>query len=169
MYDPRLGHFFDAKVKEFYNMEKISKHTVFGKNVLVYDFVNIYGRAFIGDDCIIGAFVEIQPDVVIGDRVKISSHTFICTGVTIESEVFIGHGVMFTNALHPTAVDNKGKVIRAENSYVTPTLVKKGAKIGSGCTILPGIIIGEGALIGVGSVVTKDVLAGATVYGNPAK
>jgi len=140
-----------------------------GRGVMIYDFVNIYGRAEIGDECVIGAFVEIQPEVLIGNRVKVSSHTFICTGVFIEDEVFIGHGVMFTNIKQPSSVNNEGRPIKAADTKIVPTFVKRRASIGSGSTILCGITIGEGAVIGAGSVVTKDVKPHTVVYGNPAR
>lgn len=139
-----------------------------GKNVQIYDFTNLYGCC-IGDDTKIGAFVEVQRGAIIGSRCKISSHSFICEGVTIEDEVFIGHGVMFTNDKYPKACNSNKQLSNQEDWIMLPTLVKKGASIGSGSTILPGLIIGENATIGAGSVVTKDVLAGSLVYGNPAK
>lgn len=147
----------------------ISAEAVVGKGVEIYDFVNIYGKAFIGDECIIGAFVEIQPGVRLGNRVKISSHCFLCTGVEVEDGAFIGHGVMFTNDKRPHSVDGAGRLVRASDTVVVPTRVCKGAAIGSGSTILCGITIGAGALVGAGSVVTRDVPPGATVCGNPAR
>ena len=147
----------------------ISDKAKLGRNVRIYDFVNIYGPVSIGDECVIGAFVEIQPYVTIGEKVKISSHTFICTGVTIEDEAFVGHGVMFTNDRMPRSVDTCGDAITAEDTEVVPTFIKRRAAIGSGATILCGITIGEGAIIGAGSVVTKDVTPYTIVCGNPAK
>ncbi len=147
----------------------ISDYAKIGRDVRIYDFVNIYGEASIGDGSVIGAFVEIQPRVVIGCKVKISSHTFICTGVTIEDEVFIGHGVMFTNDKFPKSVFKNGQLIYAADAVVIPTLIKRCASIGSGSTILCGITIGEDALVGAGSVVTKDVPSKAVVCGNPAR
>ena len=147
----------------------VSNQAILGQNVQIYDFVNIYGHARIGDECVIGAFVEIQPHVTIGAKVKISSHTFICTGVTVEDEVFIGHGVMFTNDKIPKSVDRFGRPITAKDTKIVPTLIKHRAVIGSGATILCGITIGEGALVGAGSVVTRDVPPYMIVCGNPAK
>jgi acetyltransferase-like isoleucine patch superfamily enzyme len=139
-----------------------------GKGVRIFGFTNLYGCE-IGDESKIGTFVEIQRGAKIGRRCKISSHTFICEGVTIEDEVFVGHGVMFTNDLFPRATNPDGSLQTDADWKCLPTLVKKGVTIGSGATLLCGITIGEGALIGAGAVVTKDVPAGATVVGNPAR
>jgi len=140
-----------------------------GKGVQIFqpELVNLYGCS-IGDETKIGAFVEIQKNAAIGARCKISSHTFVCEGVTIEDEVFVGHGVMFTNDLHPRAT--AGGALQTEADWkVVPTLVKQGASIGSGAVILAGITIGEGALVGAGAVVTKDVPPGTVVKGIPAR
>ena len=137
-----------------------------GKNVKLSKFINLYGCT-IGDNTKIGAFVEVQKNAHIGSNCKISSHTFICEGVTIEDDVFIGHGVMFINDTYPRATVNGTLQTEADWS-VEPTLVKKGASIGSNCTILSHVTIGENAIIGAGSVVTKDVPAGTIVAGSPA-
>ena len=137
-----------------------------GKNVKLSKFINLYGCT-IGDNTKIGAFVEVQKNASIGSNCKISSHTFICEGVTIEDDVFIGHGVMFINDTYPRATVNGALQTEADWS-VEPTLVKRGASIGSNCTILSHVTIGENAIIGAGSVVTKDVPAGTIVAGNPA-
>jgi acetyltransferase-like isoleucine patch superfamily enzyme len=139
-----------------------------GAGVKIYGFANLYGCE-IGDETRIGAFVEIQKGALVGARCKISSHTFICEGVEIEPEVFIGHGVTFINDLYPRAVNEKGKLAGETDWTVVRTLVRRGARIGSGATILAGAEIGEGALIGAGAVVTKDVPPGTTVAGNPAR
>jgi acetyltransferase-like isoleucine patch superfamily enzyme len=139
-----------------------------GRDVKIYDFVNLYGCE-IGDETKIGTFVEIQKGARIGRRVKVSSHTFICEGVTIEDQVFIGHGVIFTNDLYPRATTSSGELQTDADWKVVPTLVRRGASIGSGATILCGVEIGEGAIVGAGSVVTKDVPAGTIVAGNPAR
>lgn len=139
-----------------------------GKGVKIFRFVNLYGCE-VGDDSRIGTFVEIQKNARVGKRVKISTHTFICEGVTIEDDVFIGHGVCFINDKYPRAVNEDGDPQSEEDWTVVPTLVKKGASIGSGTTILCGVTIGENAIVGAGSVVTKDVPAGAVVYGVPAR
>jgi acetyltransferase-like isoleucine patch superfamily enzyme len=139
-----------------------------GRDVKIYDFVNLYGCE-IGDETKIGTFVEIQKGARIGRRVKVSSHTFICEGVTIEDEAFIGHGVTFTNDLYPRATTPSGALQGDADWKVIPTVVRRRASIGSGSTILCGIEIGEGAIVGAGSVVTKDVPAGTIVAGNPAK
>jgi acetyltransferase-like isoleucine patch superfamily enzyme len=132
------------------------------------DLVNIYGCS-IGDESQVGPFVEIQKNASIGARCKVSSHSFICEGVTIEDEVFIGHGVMFTNDLYPRATADAGQLQTEADWQVIPTLVKRGASIGSGATILAGLTIGEEALVGAGAVVTRDVPAHAIVVGNPAR
>lgn len=132
------------------------------------DLVNIYGCK-IGDDTLVGPFVEIQSEVAIGNRCKISSHSFICSGVTIEDGVFIGHGVMFTNDRRPAAVNDDGTLKGPDDWVLETTIVRRGAAIGSGAVILPGLEIGEGALVGAGAVVTRSVPAGATVIGSPAR
>jgi acetyltransferase-like isoleucine patch superfamily enzyme len=139
-----------------------------GKNVKFSKFINLYGCE-VGDDTKIGAFVEIQKNAKIGRRCKVSSHTFICEGVTIEDEVFIGHNVTFVNDSFPRATNGVGALQTEADWKVETTLVKKGASIGSGATILANIVIGENALVGAGAVVTKDVPANAIVKGNPAK
>ena len=143
---------------------------VLGEKVVIHqpDLVNLYDCT-IGDGSRIGAFVEIQKNAVIGQNCKISSHSFICEGVTIEDGVFIGHGVMFTNDLHPRATNADGQIQGSDDWSVIPTIVRRNASIGSNATILPGLTIGEGALVGAGAVVTRDVPAGATVAGVPAR
>jgi UDP-2-acetamido-3-amino-2,3-dideoxy-glucuronate N-acetyltransferase len=148
--------------------QRIAPDVRLGRNVRLHDFVNLYGCE-IGDDVKVGPFVEIQKGVKVGNRCKISSHTFICEGVTLEEEVFVGHGVMFTNDRLPRATNQKGELQTEADWKCIPTLVKRGASIGSGATLLCGITIGEKAMIGAGSVVTKDVPAGAIVAGNPAR
>ncbi len=148
--------------------QRIAPDVKLGRNARIYDFVNLYGCE-IGDDVKIGTFVEIQKGVKIGSRCKISSHTFICEGVTLEDQVFIGHSVTFTNDLYPRATSGDGRLQTEADWKCIRTLVKKGAAIGSGATVLCGITIGENAMIGAGSVVTKDVPAGAVVAGNPAR
>jgi acetyltransferase-like isoleucine patch superfamily enzyme len=138
-----------------------------GKGVKLSKFINLYGCE-IGDDTKIGAFVEIQKNASVGRQCKISSHTFICEGVTIEDNVFIGHGVMFINDSYPRATAN-GQLQTEANWKVERTVVRKGASIGTGATILANVTIGEQAIVGAGSVVTKDVPANSIVGGNPAK
>ncbi|MBO9659812.1 MAG: N-acetyltransferase [Chitinophagaceae bacterium] len=139
-----------------------------GKDVRIFSFVNAYDCT-IGDGSKIGTFTEIQKEVVIGRNCKISSHTFICSGVEVEDNVFIGHGVMFTNDLYPRATREDGSLQTEEDWQLIRTFVRKGASIGSNATILCGITIGENAIVGAGAVVTKDVLPGTIVAGNPAK
>ena len=139
-----------------------------GKGVKLSKFINLYGCE-VGDNSKIGAFVEIQKNARIGHNCKISSHTFICEGVTIEDDVFVGHGVTFINDSYPRATTPNGGLQTDKDWKVEPTLVRKGASIGSGATILANITIGENALIGAGSVVTRDVPANAIVAGNPAR
>lgn len=139
-----------------------------GKNVKLSKFINLYGCC-VGDNTKIGAFVEIQKNAFVGNNCKISSHTFICEGVTIEDNVFIGHNVTFINDSFPRATKADGQLQTDADWNVEPTLVKKGASIGSGSTILANIIIGENAIIGAGSVVTRNVPSDAIVAGNPAK
>ena len=139
-----------------------------GKDVKLSQFVNLYGCE-VGDHTKIGAFVEIQKNAKIGRSCKISSHSFICEGVTIEDGVFVGHGVTFINDSYPRSTTPQGALQTEEDWKVEATLVKKGASIGSGATILSNLIIGENALVGAGSVVTRDVPANAIVAGNPAR
>lgn len=138
-----------------------------GKDVIIYEYVNLYGCS-IDDQSQIGTFVEIQKNVKIGKKCKIQSHSFICEGVEIEDEVFVGHGVMFTNDRFPRATNEAGEKASEDDWKLERTLVKRGASIGSGATICPGVTIGEGALVGAGAVVTKDVDDYTTVVGNPA-
>ncbi len=157
----------DAKY-DIENFIRLADDVELGEGVRIFSFVNLYGCR-IGDGSQIGAFVEIQRGAFIGARCKISSHTFICEGVTIEDECFIGHGVMFINDRRPKAVNPDGSLQAREDWTCERTLVRKRASIGSGVTILGGVTIGEGALVGAGAVVTRDVPAGATVAGVPAR
>jgi UDP-2-acetamido-3-amino-2,3-dideoxy-glucuronate N-acetyltransferase len=148
--------------------QRIAPDVKLGRNVRIHGFVNLYGCE-IGDETRIGTFVEIQKRAKIADRCKISSHTFICEGVTIESEVFVGHGVTFINDRYPRATGATGQLQTEADWNCQSTLVKRGASIGSGATLLGGITVGENAIVGAGSVVTKDVPRDATVAGNPAR
>lgn len=139
-----------------------------GKDVRLSKFINLYGCE-IGDESKIGAFVEIQKNARVGRRCKISSHTFVCEGVDIEDNVFIGHGVTFINDSYPRATATDGQLQTEADWKVEKTIIKKGASIGSGSTILCNITIGENSIVGAGSVVTKDVPANSIVAGNPAK
>lgn len=139
-----------------------------GAGVKLAQFVNLYGCS-IGDETKLGTFVEVQKNARVGARCKISSHTFICEGVTIEDNVFIGHGVVFINDMYPRATAPGGALQTEQDWKVDPTLVKKGASIGSGATILANVTIGENAIVGAGSVVTRDVPPDSIVAGNPAR
>jgi UDP-2-acetamido-3-amino-2,3-dideoxy-glucuronate N-acetyltransferase len=150
------------------HLQLIASSVKLGKDVRIFGFTNLYGCE-IGDETKIGTFVEIQKGASIGKRCKISSHTFICEGVTIEDEVFVGHGVIFTNDLYPRSTNSDGSLKADKDWQCLTTLVKRGASIGSGATLLCGITVGERAIIGAGSVVTKDVPPGAIVAGNPAR
>ncbi len=145
----------------------ISDDVKLGTNVKLAKFINLYGCE-IGDNSKIGAFVEIQKNAKIGKNCKISSHTFICEGVTIEDNVFIGHNVTFINDMYPRATTADGSPQTEDDWKVEATLVKNGASIGSGATILANVTIGERAIIGAGSVVTREVPPKAIVAGNPA-
>ncbi|MDB6093023.1 MAG: transferase hexapeptide repeat protein [Verrucomicrobia bacterium] len=148
--------------------QQIAADVKLGAGVKIFGFVNLYGCE-IGDESKIGTFVEIQKGAKVGRRCKVSSHSFLCEGVTLEDEVFIGHNVTFTNDRFPRATRTDGSLQTDADWTCVPTLVKRGASIGSGATVLCGITIGERATVGAGSVVTKDVPAGATVAGNPAR
>jgi acetyltransferase-like isoleucine patch superfamily enzyme len=142
---------------------RIAPDVKLGARVRLNAFINLYGCT-IGDDAMIGTFVEIQRDVVVGPRCRVQSHTFICSGVTLEADVFIGHGVMFINDRHPTIAATLAGTWRMER-----TTIRRGASIGSGALIFGGLTIGEGATVGAGAVVRHDVPAGATVAGVPAR
>lgn len=148
--------------------QSIAPDVRLGEKVTLYRFVNLYGCT-IGDHTRIGTFVEIQKNARIGKSCKISSHTFICEGVTIEDEVFIGHGVTFINDTYPRATNEQGGLQSEADWRVEPTVVKKGASIGSNATILSNVTIGERAIVGAGSVVTRDVPPDTIVAGNPAR
>ena len=149
-------------------MKNTAPDVKLGRNVRIHDFTNLYGCE-IGDDSKVGTFVEVQKGATIGKRCKISSHSFICEGVSIEDDVFIGHGVVFTNDRYPRATNKRGQPKQEQDWQCIPTRVMRGAAIGSGSTILCGVTIGGRAMVGAGSVVTRDVPAGATVAGNPAR
>ena len=147
--------------------QSVSDDVVLGDNVRLSKFINLYGCR-IGDFTKIGAFVEVQKNAVVGRNCKISSHSFVCEGVTIEDEVFVGHGVTFVNDMYPRAAAS-GRLQTEDDWAVQPTLVKRGASLGSGATILANVTIGEAAIVGAGSVVTRDVPPRAVVAGNPAR
>ena len=147
---------------------RVASDVQLGADVKLAEFVNLYGCQ-IGDQTKIGTFVEVQKNVKIGRRCKISSHTFICEGVTIEDGVFVGHGVVFINDMCPRSTTSGGEVQTEEDWKVCATLVRKGASIGSGATILANVTIGESALVGAGSVVTKSIPSNTVVVGNPAR
>jgi acetyltransferase-like isoleucine patch superfamily enzyme len=148
--------------------QRIADNVKLGKDVIIRDFVNLYGCT-IGDNCKIGTFVEIQKGSTIGSNTKVSSHTFICEGVTIEDDVFIGHNVSFINDKYPRSTTEGGALQTEEDWQVVRTLIKKGASIGTSSTILCGVVVGENAIVGAGSVVTRDVPANTVVAGNPAR
>jgi acetyltransferase-like isoleucine patch superfamily enzyme len=146
----------------------ISPDVKLGKDVKLSKFINLYGCE-IGDETKIGAFVEIQKNASVGKHCKISSHTFICEGVTIEDNVFVGHSVAFINDTYPRSTTSGGQLQTEADWKVEKTLVKEGASIGSGSTILSKVTIGENAIIGAGSVVTRDIPPNSVAYGNPAR
>lgn len=147
---------------------RLLRDVEFGEDVLVHSFTNLYGCR-IGDETLIGPFVEIQGGVVIGARCKVQSHTFICTGVEIGDEVFVGHGVIFINDRRPRATTEFGALQTSDDWELVPTVVETRASLGSAAVILGGVRIGAGALVGAGAVVTNDVEAGALVAGSPAR
>ena len=148
--------------------QSIAPDVKLGKNVKLSKFINLYGCS-IGDNTKLGAFVEIQKNASVGKNCKISSHTFICEGVTIEDDVFIGHNVTFINDKYPRATNNNGELQSEADWKVEPTLVKRGASIGSGATIIGNVTIGEKAIVGANSLVTKAVPPNSIVAGNPAR
>ena len=148
--------------------KKNINNVTLGKDVKIFDFVNLYGCT-IGDNTKVGTFVEIQKNAFIGKNCKISSHTFICEGVTIEDDVFVGHNVTFINDKIPRATNEDGGMQNESDWKVEKTFVKKGASIGSSATIMCGVTIGEKAIVGAGAVVTEDVPPNSVVAGVPAK
>ncbi len=148
--------------------KKIAANVKLGTNVKIFEFTNLYGCE-IGDNSKIGAFVEIQKNAKIGKNVKVSTHTFICEGVTVEDDVFIGHNVSFINDKYPRSTSQSGQLQTEADWKVVPTVVKRGASIGTSSTILCGVTIGENAMVGAGSVVTKDVPPNTIVAGVPAR
>jgi len=148
--------------------QRIAADVKLGQGVRIFAFVNLYGCE-VGDETRIGTFVEIQKGARIGKRCKVSSHTFICEGVTVEDEVFIGHNVTFINDRYPRATRQDGGLQTDADWQCVPTVVKRGASIGSSATLLCGITVGEGAVVGAGSVVTNNVPAYTVVAGNPAR
>lgn len=149
-------------------LRRVAPDVKLGRNVRLYAFVNLYGCE-IGDDTLVGTFVEIQKGVKVGARCKIQSHSFICEGVTIEDEVFVGHNVNFLNDRYPAAANEDGSRKTERDWALERTLVKRRAAIGTGAVILPGVTIGEAAVVGAGAVVTNSVPDGAVVVGNPAR
>jgi acetyltransferase-like isoleucine patch superfamily enzyme len=147
---------------------RIADDVKVGKDVMIRDFVNLYGCT-IGDNCKIGTFVEIQKNATIGNNTKVSSHTFICEGVHIEDDVFIGHNVSFINDKYPRSTTEGGALQTEADWKVVETRIKRGASIGTSSTILCGVVVGENAIVGAGSVVTRDVPANSVVAGNPAR
>src|SRR4051812_7618340 len=150
------------------SFRRIADDVKIGKDVIIRDFVNLYGCT-IGDNSRIGTFVEIQKNATIGCNTKVSSHTFICEGVTIEDDVFIGHNVSFINDKYPRSTNESGTLQTEADWSVIETRIKRGASIGTSSTILCGVTVGENAVVGAGSVVTRDVPAGAVVAGVPAR
>ena len=149
-------------------MKKVADSVILGKDVQLNDFINLYGCK-IDDGTRIGPFVEVQKNAIIGKNCKIQSHSFICEGVTIEDNVFIGHGVMFINDKYPRATSASGGLQTEEDWEVVPTVIKRGASVGSNATILCGVTVGVEAIVGAGSVITRDVPDKTIVAGNPAK
>ena len=147
---------------------RIAPDVKLGRNVRLFGYANLYGCE-LGDDVKVGPFVEIQKGVKVGNRCKISSHSFLCQGVVLEDDVFVGHNVTFTNDMYPRATNGNGTMQTEADWECLPTVVKRGASIGSGATLLCGITIGENALIGAGSVVVRDVPPDMVVAGNPAR
>lgn len=148
--------------------QNVAEDVALGNDVWLGQFVNLYGCT-VGDGTKIGTFVEVQKGARIGSRCKISSHSFICEGVTIEDNVFIGHGVVFINDTYPRATNSVGELQTQQDWVIEPTLVKRGASIGSGATILSSVVIGENAIVGAGCVVVHDVPSNSIVVGNPAR
>jgi len=153
---------------ETLSTQRIAPDVKLGRDVKIYDFVNLYGCE-VGDGSKIGTFVEIQKGAKIGRNCKISSHTFICEGVTIDDNVFVGHNVTFVNDLYPRSTTADGNLQTEQDWICVPTHIEKGVSIGSSTTLLCGITVGENAIVGAGTVVTKDVPANTVVAGNPAR
>jgi len=151
----------DLKADFFVHSHALCESKDIGKGTRVWAFAHILPKAKLGQDCNICDHVFIENDVLIGDRVTIKCGVQIWDGITLEDDVFVGPNATFTNDKHPRSKVYPGSWPK--------TLVKRGASIGANATILPGLTIGENSMVGAGSVVTKDVPAGATVVGNPAR
>ncbi len=148
---------------------EVSPQAIIGPGTRVWHQVQVRERAQIGSHCIIGKGAYVDFDVVIGDNVKIQNGVFVYHGVTVEDGVFLGPGVILTNDKLPRAINPDGSLKGDADWAVSPILIRRGASIGAGAVVLPGVTVGEFALVGAGAVVTRDVPAHGLVYGNPAR
>ena len=140
----------------------IDDKAVIGKNTRIFFFTNIYDAAQIGSSCLIGSYVTIQgKGTKIGNQVRVGDYTFIPAWTIIEDEVFLSQHVSICNDKNPKSLNKEWKA--------DPVIIRKGASIGSGAVILPGVELGENCMVGAGAIVTKSIPAGETWVGNPAR
>ena len=147
---------------------EVSEHATVGDGTKVWHYVQIRENAGIGRDCVLGRGVYIDSGVVVGNRVKIQNGAYLYRQLLIEDGVFIGPGVCFANDKIPRAITPSGEVKTTADWVIGETRVRKGASIGAGSVVLPGVTIGEFAMVGAGSVVTHDIPAHGLACGNPA-
>ena len=147
----------------------VSSAAILGPRTRIWHQAQVRERACIGSNCIIGKGAYVDFDVAIGDNVKIQNGVYVYHGVTVEDGVFLGPGVILTNDKTPRAINPDGTLKSDADWEVSPTVIRRGASIGAGAVILPGVTVGEFAMVGAGAVVTGDVPAHGLVYGNPAR
>ena len=140
-----------------------------GKSSKIWDYAKIRENVIIGENCTIGRNVYIGPGVVVGDNCKIQNNALVYEPAVIEDGVFIGPGVTLTNDRLPRAINSDGSLKAPSDWVMVGVTLRKGASIGANSVCIAPIEVGEWAAVGAGSTVTRDVLAGSLVAGNPAR